>query len=256
MAEFTLGAHEIGPVIPSDFSEYINIVSGRSIISGADWGKDRVEFGLSGDGMIRVFWTPAGLHLNFLSTTNVNEIPPLMIQISDGDKKLPVRIIELRLRALRTLYALVHLSNTNRLHRVQELLQKKPEADLEELLDPIEYLYIECLAPGSWYVTLWSKLKTSYLSILQTMALVYPRAREAILRKLEAEARLKELDVEKREFELFSKKLDYGLGLMDRLSADPAKKALKHRVEEELSRLLLKDRVSSDVKEATRKLLE
>jgi hypothetical protein len=255
MAEFTLGAYEIGPVISTDFSEYINIVTGRSIISGADWGKDRVEFGLSGDGMVRIFWTPDGLHLNFLSTTNVDEIPPLLIQIPDGDKRLPARVVELRLRALRTLYALVHLYNTKRFYKVLQLIKENPDADLDELLDPQEYLYIECLSPGSWYVTVWSKLKACYISVLQTVALVYPEWREAYLRKLKAEARLKELEVEEKEFDLFRKKIDYSLGLADRLSASPAKKALKQRVNEEVPRLTLKDPASPDVKEAIKNIL-
>jgi len=42
--------------------------------------------------------------------------------------------------------------------------------DLELLLYDDELLYIECLAPGSWYVTLWSKVRVSYHSILQTIA--------------------------------------------------------------------------------------
>lgn len=41
------------------------------------------------------------------------------------------------------------------------------------------------------------------------------RGREALLKKLEAEARLKELDVEEKEFEIFTKKADYGLNLMN-----------------------------------------
>jgi len=62
MAEFTLGAQELGETQQSDFAEFINIVTGRSVVSGADWGNDRIEFGLSGDGMVRIFWTPDGLH--------------------------------------------------------------------------------------------------------------------------------------------------------------------------------------------------
>lgn len=94
MAEFTLGAQELGETQQSNFAEFINIVNGRSVISGADWGNDRIEFGLSGDGMVRIFWTPDGLHANFISTTNKGDIPPLMLQIVDGEKRLPARILE------------------------------------------------------------------------------------------------------------------------------------------------------------------
>ena len=256
MADFTLGAQEFGQVIPSDFAEYISTVSGRSIVSGADWGHDRFELGLSGDGMIRVFWTPTGLRLNFISTTNRGDIPPLILQLVDEQHRQPARILEQRIRALRNLYALVHLNETGRLHSIQELLLTKTQPDFEEVLTPDEWLYVECLAPGSWYITVWSKLRSSYKSILQTVMLVYGRGREALLKKLEAEARLKELDVEKKEFELFTSKVDYGLNLIDRLDSEPARHALRDRVSANLSDFLLKDRNSPDVVDASRRLLE
>lgn len=256
MAEFTLGAQELGETQESDFAEFINIVTGRSVISGADWGKDRIEFGLSGDGMIRIFWRPDGLHANFISTTNKDEIPPLMLQIVDGEKRLPARVLEMRLHALRTLYAIVHLSLTDRFHLVQDALSKDPGYDLELLLEDDELLYIECLSPESWYVTLWSKMRTSYRSVLQTIAIVSEKGREALLSKLEAEARVKELEVEEKEFELFTKKVDYGLGLVDRLSSDSAKNALKDRVENELGNFLLLQPQSIEVQDAKKRLLD
>jgi hypothetical protein len=256
MTEFTLGAQELGEVQQSDFAEFISIVTGRSVISGADWGKERIELGLSGDGMVRIFWTPDGLHANFISTTNKDEIPPLMLQILDGEKRISARALEKRLRALRTLYAIVHLSSTDRFNLVQDILSKDPSCDLELLLDDDELLYVECLAPGSWYVTLWSKLRTSYRSVLQTVAIVSERGREALLSKLEAEARLKELEVEEKEFENFTKKVDYGLGLMDRLSTDSEKAALRDRVEEELGNFLLLPQNSNEVQAAKKRLLE
>lgn len=82
------------------------------------------------------------------------------------------------------------------------------------------------------------------------------RGREALLKKLEAEARLKELDVEEREFEIFTKKADYGLSLMDRLSSDSAKTALRDRVEEELGNFLLLEPHSVEVQNAKKRLLD
>ena len=256
MVKFTLGAQELDETQHSDFAEFINIITGRSVVSGADWGKDRIEFGLSGDGMVRIFWTPDGIHANFISTTNEDEIPPLMLQIVDGEKRLPARTLEKRIRALRTLYAVVHLSLTERFHMVQDVLSKDPDYDLELLLDDDEVLHIECLAPGSWYITLWSKLRKPYQSILQTVAIVSERGREALLSKLEAEARLKELKVEEKEFEIFAKKVDYGLGLMKRLKSNPAKEALTNRVEEELGNFLLQQTHSLEVQNAKKRLLE
>lgn len=256
MAKFTLGAQEFNQESQSDFSEFITIAKGRSIISGANWGKDRIEFGLSGDTMLRIFWEPDGLKANFISTTNQNEIPPLMLQLVDGEKRIPARILEQRLRALKTLYAIVHLSKTNRFDLVQKALLQDENYDFELLLDEDDLLYIECLAPGSWYITLWSKTRKSYKSILQTVGLISTRGREAILTKLEAEAKLKDLEVEEKEFELMTKKMDYGLGLIDKLSSDPAKSALKNRVELELSNLLISKPHSDDVQNAKDNFLE
>ena len=91
MSEYSIGAQELGETQRSDFGEFINIVSGRSVVSGADWGNDRFELGFSGEGMIRVFWTPEGLHVNFISTTNASEIPPLILQLVDEERRLPAR---------------------------------------------------------------------------------------------------------------------------------------------------------------------
>jgi len=179
-----------------------------------------------------------------------------MLQIVDGEKRLPARILEKRLRALRTLYAIVHLSLTDRFNLVQDVLAKDPFYDLELLLHDDELLYIECLAPGSWYITLWSKVRSSYHSILQTVSIVSVRGREALLKKLEAEARLKELDVEEKEFEIFTQKADYGLNLMDRLSSDSAKTALRDRVEEALGNFLLLEPHSVEVQNAKKRLLD
>ncbi len=256
MAEYSLGLVELAPAQESDFGEFINIVSGRSIVSGADWGSERIEFGLSGDGMLRVFWTPKGLHANFVSTTNEDEIPPLMLQITEGNKRLTARALEFRLRALRNLYAIVHLALDQKLHLAGELVASDPDCDFEILLDDDELLYVECLAPGSWYVTLWSKLRTSYRAVLQTVALVSLRGREAILKKLEAEAKLKSLEAEEKEFDLFAKKVDYGLGLSKQLHSDAAREAFSKRIEKELGNFLLSDGQSAEVQNAKRRLLD
>jgi hypothetical protein len=178
MAKFTLGAMEFGDERDSGFGEFINIITGRSVITGADWGHDRIEFGLSGDGMLRVFWTPDGLQANFISTTNKNEIPLLMLQIVEGEKRIPARVLEYRLRALRTLYAIVHLALTDRAQLIQDALLQDEHFDFEAILGEDELLYVESLAPGSWYVTLWSKLRSSYRSVLQTVALISVRGRD------------------------------------------------------------------------------
>jgi hypothetical protein len=256
VTKFSIGAAEFGQGTDSDFGEFISIVSGRSVVSGADRGENRLEFGLSGDGMIRVFWSPQGLHANFISTTNHDEVPPLMLRLSEEDRRVPARVLELKLRALRNLYAAVHLLTTERSKLVETALLTGTSSDFEALLEPDEYLYVECLAPGSWYITLWSKAKESYRSIIATVALVYERGRDATLRKLEAEARIKELEAETKEFELMTSKLDYGLGLLDRVASPEAKAALTQQIERDVSDLLQVKSTSPMAQSASKRLLQ
>jgi len=61
---FTGGAFELGPETQIDFQDFVSVVLDLSIKSAADWGKERVELGLSGDLMLRVWWTPNGLRVN------------------------------------------------------------------------------------------------------------------------------------------------------------------------------------------------
>jgi hypothetical protein len=179
------------------------------------------------------------LHVNYVSTTNEGDIPPLMLQLSDTDKRQTARVLELRLRALRTLYGIVHLANTDRLLAFVTELHSNGQAEIDNFLLVDEQLYVECLAPGSWYVTVWSKLRVSYRSLLQTVAIVYSRGRDALLRKLEAEARSKELDNEAKEFSLFANKVDYALALQDKVKDEDLKVTLRLKVETELKNLLV-----------------
>jgi hypothetical protein len=75
MARFTIGAGELGEELQSDFADFVEIAKGRSIVSAADWGKDRFELGLSGDLMIRVFLAGDTIEVNLISTTNAGENP-------------------------------------------------------------------------------------------------------------------------------------------------------------------------------------
>ena len=82
MTRFSVGTQELGTGRDSSFEEFITLASGRSVVSGADWG-DRIELGLSGDAMIRVFWSASGLHVNLLSTTNEGDVSPLVVRLGD-----------------------------------------------------------------------------------------------------------------------------------------------------------------------------
>ena len=94
MSQFTIGAYEMENAVVSDFSEFLAIIKGRSVISAADWGDDRFELGLSGNLMIRFFQTEDGMTINLISTQNANENPSLVVDLGNMEQRVPISIIE------------------------------------------------------------------------------------------------------------------------------------------------------------------
>jgi hypothetical protein len=239
MAIFTVGAVELGPETEIDFADFISITMGLSIKSAGDFGKDRFEFGLSGDIMLRIWSSPDGLRLNLFSTTNKGEIPPLILTFADEKKPPTLESLERRLKGMRQLYAIIYLFQEGRTNDLSKLLGEDPNADIEHaLLKDNERLQIESFGPGSWVIALLSQIRSSYKAILKFAAIIYPQGRDAFLRRLEAETRLKEIEVEKNEFELIAQKTDYALGLAEKLPDPQIKEKLYQRVEREMASFL------------------
>jgi hypothetical protein len=179
-----------------------------------------------------------GLHANLISTANPGDVPPLLLKLASGARRAPIREIEARLRAFRTLYAIVRLDERHELSRVGDSLKANAEADIEELLPPDEHLLVESIGPGSWLVTIWTKARQSYSAVLTVVSLLYARGREAFLIKLDAEAKLKQIEVERAAFKLLTEKTDYALSLAERMPTEAGKRLLAERVEAEVVRLL------------------
>lgn len=107
MTMYSIGAAEVNERRQSDFAEFLSIVKGRSIISAADWGNERIELGLSGGAMIRFFGSPINYsEVNLIQTTNPGELPPILISLGDMPQRVPLATVEKKLRGLRTLYAI------------------------------------------------------------------------------------------------------------------------------------------------------
>ncbi len=237
-SSFTIGAKELGESHEIDFSDFISIVKGRSIVSGADWGADRIELGLSGGAMLRCFRTDDGMQFNVISTTNVDEIPPVALSLGDIAQRVPISVIERKLRGLRTLYAIYLLSQTGRLKDIESYLIKHPYGDIERaLLGTDEALHIESLSFGSWMVVLWAETKQAYRALSSVGGLIFERGREAYLAKLEAEARLahararrEELAAATDEFNLRKSQLDYFLDVTSRVSIPEVKDNLERQM--------------------------
>lgn len=250
MADYNIGAYEFGEIIVSDFPEFIEIVKGRSIVSGADWGNDRFELGLSGNLMVRFFHSDSGMIINLISTRNMDENPSLVVDMGDMNQRVPISTIETKLNALRTLYAVYYLIYSDRAHELEKFLTLNPNGDIEQsLLTEDESLYIESISYGSWVLTVWAKTKEAYKSIISVAGLVFERGREAFLRKLEADARSKEAEADKKEienraknFDLNKKQMDYLLKASDTMKAPKIKELLKAKLIEATKNFTLGDR--------------
>ena len=247
MARFTIGAGEMGEELKSDFSEFVEIAKGRSIVSAGDWGKDRFELGLSGDLMIRIFLTGDTIQINLISTTNEGEIPPIAITLGDLSQRVPIHVIEDKLNGLRTLHAIYYLMQNGRSNELEGFLVREPEGDIERVLIADEdRLYIESISYGSWLLTVWAKTKSAYKSLSSVTGLVFERGKEAYLRKLEAEARMLENQAQKEavlaakeNFELQRNQMDYILDMANKLDAPEAREQLKKRIQQSIDRLFL-----------------
>lgn len=238
MTNFSLGARELGEYEESTFSDFVSIAKGRSIVSAADWGDGRLELGLSGGAMLRVLW-PAeiDIEVNLLATLNTDEIPPILISLGDMSQRVPLAIVERKLRGLRTLYAIFFLYHTSRLDELFGFLETNPNGDIEEaLISPDDALHVESISYGSWILALWAKTRSSYKAISSIAGLAFDRGREAFLQKKEADARLanakarrEETLADKEEFELKRSQLDYMFEVSEK-AGSPEERAQLERI--------------------------
>jgi len=249
MADFSIGMFETGEAQVSKFQEFISIVSGHSIVSGADWGKERFELGLSGNLMIRFFRTPAGINVNLISTTNRGEIPPIALALGNMPSRVPANVLEEKIRGLRTVYAISYLLCNDRATQLESYLVRHPHGDIEKaLLGEDEQLFFESISYGSWIVTLWAKTIEAYRALTLAVTLVYQRGREAFLRKLEAEARLKEAEAKKEEvliarenFELAKAQVNFLEDVVNKIKHPEIKAQLNRRLIQAIDELVRGD---------------
>lgn len=230
MADYTVGMLELNEQVNIDFGTFVELVKGHSIVSLADWGNDRVEFGLSGGKMVRFFLTNEGIQVNLISTINKGEIPPIIINLGDLSQRTPISIVEKKLNGLRTIYDIIYLLQYNQIDILTTLSQDNFE-NIEDYIPFDEKLFLESTSYGSWILTLWSKAKGSFQTLLYALSLIYDRSREAMLKKLEAQAELKMIEVDLNKFDLVKKKTDYILELTSKID-NPE---LKQKVEKQIS---------------------
>lgn len=254
MADYSIGAYELGEVLVTDFQSVLSIIKGRSIVSAADWGNDRFELGLSGNLMLRFFRTEDGTSINLISTQNSDENPALVVDLGDMQQRVPISVIEKKLNGLRTLYAIFYLIYDDREKELQSYLIKHPQGDIEQaLLSKDEQLFIESISYGSWVVTVWSKTKKAYKAITSVAGLAFERGREAFLSKMEADARLKNAQADKEEtktkrekFELQKDQMDYLLEASEKMDIPEVKEQIKNRIIQATKNFTLGDQSDND----------
>lgn len=237
MTRFTIGASEMNELRESNFSEFVSIAKGRSIISAADWGNGRFELGLSGGAMLRFFGSsPKNAEINLIATLNKDELPPILISLGDMPQRVPLATVEKKLRGLRTLYAIYFLYHTGRLSDLISFLEKNPEGNIEQnLLEEDDLLHIESISYGSWVLAVWAKTKASYKAVSSVAGLAFDRGREAFLSKMEADTRLvqakarrEEIAADSDEFKLKQSQLDYMLKISGKVESQIVRENLEN----------------------------
>ena len=251
MTIFSVGLPEFNQRRTSSFKEFISYAKGRSIISAGIWDDGRLEIGLSGGLMLRMF--PYGedvpVEINLVPTVNPGEIPPIIVALGDLPQQVPMWVIEEKLRGLRTLYAIYLLSENDRLAELQVYLRDNPNGDIErDLLADSDRLMIESMSYGSWLLAVWTKTKNGFKAISSVAGLVFERGREAYLRRLEAESQLLEnqadraaIETAQAQFNLQKSQMDYLLDVSDRIDSPEIKKQLKKRILASVDSLSLGD---------------
>jgi hypothetical protein len=181
----------------TDFLTLVSVVKGTSIVSLAD--SDRfIELGLSENLMLRIEGGEGGtLRATVISTLNPDEAPPARLQLIAEGEEPTAALVERRLRSLRQVYAITLLLNDERGEELAAALRADPDIDLEQaLLRDEERLYLQAAGPGTWWVTVLTKIGKAPQTALNTVSLVYSEGRRMLIERVRAATDLKNEEVE------------------------------------------------------------
>ena len=166
-----------------------------------------------------------------------------VLRIEDVGEKITLSRWEEIFRGIRVLHALAYLTQSERASILSDTAQNGEPFDPCDLLFEDESIYLESVAPGSWYLTLWSYSRKSIRALWLIASMLFDRGRDAMLRKLEAESALRELEVEERQFELLAKKIDYSVSLTAKIDNDEGKRVISDLVKEQVKSIFDNDDV-------------
>jgi len=274
VARYTFGAAELNEENESNFEQFVQFVKGRSIVSLADRGSSLLELGLSGNVMVRIsMGRPAGwpkttifgsddpgLTINVFSTRNTTEPPSFAFSLGDMPPTVPAWQLETKLRGLRTAFGIFYLANSGD-KALTRYLRQHPYGDVDRLLGE-DALQVESVSYGSWVSVLRSGGKKALDAIVAVATIVFPRTRDALLKKLEAEAELKDIEakrgavaLQRDEFDLEKDRANYIVDLIGKIG-DPQEKEIVHkRLKQAIYELASGDRDEPAIRAVARRLL-
>lgn len=197
MSSIVFANPQTGQSSTADFAELVELLKGATITSLLD--ADRfIEFGLSEDLNLRMEAADNGtVQITVFSTLNADNVPPTRLRIVEESEEPTAALVEERLRNLRQAYAIIFALYADREDALAKVLQDNPAADLElKLLSDDERLMLRAAGPGSWWVTVLSKIRGTGTATLNTLSLFYGEGRTMLLERVRAGTALKQEEVE------------------------------------------------------------
>jgi len=135
-------------------------------------------------------------------TTNKGEAPPVRLRLIANGETPTAQLVESRLHALRQLYAFSFLVDAGRENDIANALKNDRSADLDNLIDHANKLFITSASQGSFWLTVRTKTTAAFKSLTNIVPLFYDEGRQAVLERVRANTELTKLDVDKKRFDI------------------------------------------------------
>lgn len=192
MSRFIVANPRTGDAYQTDFAELVDLIKGTTITSLAD-SDQFLELGLSENLQIRMEHDDrGGLQVIVFSTLNESEVRPVRLQIINDGEEPNAALVGRRLYNLRQVYAITLLLDTGREKDLADLLLKEPRADLERaLLAEDERLLVQAGGPGTWWITVLTKIGGAPQTALNGLSLIYGKGRTLLLERVQAATEIK-----------------------------------------------------------------
>lgn len=179
---------------------------------------------------------PSTLRLGVFSTLNPDDIAPVRIQLV-GEKEEPsALIVEHRLHNLRQIYAITYLLNEGRYEELANTLHENPNIDVELLLKEDERLFVQAAGPGTWWITVLSKVKGAGQLSLNTLSLFYGEGRQLLLERVRTGTAMKHEELVAKRIENTHAAAKAALDIASKLDKIKDEK-LRDEVRDRLNRL-------------------